>query len=114
VEWERVLPAERARLVRLCLQLTGSAEWAEDLAQETLYEACCGARQLRDPGRRAQWLRRRQRDAAHASPLRPDPSADAPDGAPALPEDVLADGFDGELELERAELVRLVDCAMGL
>lgn len=125
-DWERVLPAERARLVRLCLRLTGSAEWAEDLAQETLYEAHRSAHQLRDPARRAQWLsgiarnvcrqwlNRRGRDAAHLSPLARPPTFDDPHSAPVLPEEVLASDFDVELELERAELIRLLDRAMGL
>jgi DNA-directed RNA polymerase specialized sigma24 family protein len=30
---------ERARLVRLCARLTGNIDVAEDLAQETLFEA---------------------------------------------------------------------------
>src|SRR5689334_990502 len=49
-------PAERARLVRLCALLTGDRETAEDLAQETLYEAWRHEANLRDPERRAQWL----------------------------------------------------------
>ena len=36
---EAAFAAQRARLVRLCAQMTGSAEAAEDLAQETLIEA---------------------------------------------------------------------------
>jgi RNA polymerase sigma-70 factor (ECF subfamily) len=112
--------------VRLCLQLTGSVEWAEDLAQETLYEAWRNVRQLRDPTRRAQWLsgiarnvcrqwrRRHCRDTAHGLPLRTGRAADASDSAPGWSEDVLADEFDVEAEVERAELIRLLDRAMGL
>ncbi len=46
-----ILPAERARLVRLCALLTGDREAAEDLAQETLYEAWRHASSLRAPER---------------------------------------------------------------
>ena len=37
--WEAALHGERGRLVRLCLHLTGDAQSAEDLAQETLCQA---------------------------------------------------------------------------
>ena len=53
---ETVLPAERARLVRLCATITGNGDVAEDLAQETLLEAWRHLHKLRDPERRAQWL----------------------------------------------------------
>ncbi len=53
---ETVLPAERARLVRLCTTITGNGDVAEDLAQETLLEAWRHLHKLRDPERRAQWL----------------------------------------------------------
>src|SRR6266567_3288194 len=53
---ETVLPAERARLVRLCTTITGNGDVAEDLAQETLLEAWRHLHELRDPERRAQWL----------------------------------------------------------
>ena len=46
---ETTLSSERSRLVRLCTQLTGSSEAAEDLAQETLYEAWHHRDQLHDP-----------------------------------------------------------------
>ena len=36
---EAMLACERPRLVRICMRLTGNAEFAEDLAQETLIEA---------------------------------------------------------------------------
>lgn len=36
---ERALESYRPRLVRLCARLTGSTEWAEELAQETMIEA---------------------------------------------------------------------------
>ncbi len=49
--------AERARLVRLCAYLTGDAQAAEDLAQETLVEAWRHAHKLHDPHGREPWLR---------------------------------------------------------
>nr|WP_309697084.1 RNA polymerase sigma factor [Armatimonas sp.] len=36
---EKALESYRPRLVRLCARLSGSGEWAEELAQETLIEA---------------------------------------------------------------------------
>ncbi len=46
---------ERSRLVRLCAQLTGSSQAAEDLAQETLYEAWRHRDQLQNPQGQARW-----------------------------------------------------------
>src|SRR5437016_5180213 len=51
------LSQERAHLVRLCARLTGDCDAAEDLAHESMAEALRHAHQLRDPGRRQQWLR---------------------------------------------------------
>ncbi len=51
-----VLPAERARLVGLCVHLTGNAGITEDLAQETLVEAWRQQSKLRDPAGYTQWL----------------------------------------------------------
>ena len=45
---EAALSSERARLVRLCYRLTGNLDAAEDLAQETLYEAVRNAHKLHD------------------------------------------------------------------
>ena len=53
---ELVSPAERDRLVRLCARLSGAAQVAEDLAQETLLEAWKARDRLSDPAARAQWL----------------------------------------------------------
>src|SRR5437870_3335209 len=50
------LPDDRARLVRLCARLTGDLDAAEDLAQETLYEAWRNAHKLHDLTGRTQWL----------------------------------------------------------
>lgn len=109
----------RVGLVRLCARLTGDADAAEDLAQETLYEAWRNAHKLRDPDRRPQWLagiarnvcrrwsQRRGKEfslRAHTE-WRLDP----------LSMEELADpAFDPEVELDRDELANLLDRAMAL
>lgn len=112
------LSAERAMLVRFCARYSGSADAAEDLAQQTLLEALRRQHQLRDPEARRGWLlaiarttcldwgRARSRDLARCANL-----SVAERGEP---EDVLADSFDLELELDRADLARLLDRAMAL
>lgn len=116
-----VSPGERARLVRLCISITGDVDAAEDLVQETLLEAWQHEHVLRDHARRTQWLsgiarnvclrwlRKRGRDAAHLLDLHADQEAALPDL-----EDCLADDFDIDIELERKELVELLDRAMAL
>ncbi|HEY4384363.1 MAG TPA: RNA polymerase sigma factor [Ktedonobacteraceae bacterium] len=112
---------ERVRIVRLCATISGHPDVAEDLAQETLLEAWKHLHELRDPTRQAQWLsgiarniclrwiRQRGKELAHM-PL-PPPAGDVEQ--PAL-EELLADNFDVEVELERKELVELLDRAMAL
>jgi len=116
-----VAPSERAALVRLCARLTGQAEAAEDLAQETLCEAWRNRHKLHDPTGRAQWLsaiarnvcRRWRRDRGREQG-RLVAFDDAPlDGAPAH-EDACADAGGVEIELERAELADLLDRALAL
>jgi RNA polymerase sigma-70 factor (ECF subfamily) len=125
----QAVPSERARLVRLCVRLTGNLDAAEDLAQETLYEAWRNAHKLRDhadAAGRAQWLsaiarnvclrwaRRRGRELSRlASAPHAAPDQEAATATPGLDE-YLADRFDLEIELERHELVRLLDRAMAL
>src|SRR6266542_3755898 len=123
---------ERARLVRLCARLTGDVDAAEDLAQETLYEAWRNAHKLRDPadadGRTRwlaaiarnvcmRWARRRGRELARLAPMPrragADQDARADDGLLAALAEV-PDDFDLEVELERGELAALLDRAMGL
>src|SRR5919204_4092467 len=50
------LAAERERLVRLCLRLTGVVGVAEDLAQEALTEAIRSHDRLRYPAAASAWL----------------------------------------------------------
>jgi RNA polymerase sigma factor (sigma-70 family) len=118
---ERVLPAERRRLVRLCARIVGDADAAEDLAQETLLEAWRHAHKLQDPAGYAPWLsaiarnvclrwRHRQgHEAVHVARLRLQHDGDTSELLNAQPDD-----FDLELELERRELVSLLDRALAL
>jgi len=120
-ELEAAIEAQRPRLVRLCGCLTGSADTAEDLAQETLVEAWRNHDKVYDPAGYAPWLSaiarnvclrwsaRQQRGIAAASVRsRFDPSELPSDGVE--PEDP----YDFELELERGELAELLDRALAL
>jgi RNA polymerase sigma factor (sigma-70 family) len=115
-------PEERSRLVGLCRKLTGNADVAEDLAQETLLLAWRSIEGLREPEKRAQWLagiarnvslrwlRQQGRDQAHSMIL---PQNREEPGTTTL-EELVADEFDLEVELERRELVTLLDRALAL
>lgn len=121
-ELEDAAARERAGLVRLCARLSGDADAAEDLAQETLLEAWRHEHKLRDRGKRQQWLagiarnvclrRARRRGRDHSRLARLD-AGDSPDA-------LLADLPDGgaslevEMELERGELATLLDRALAL
>jgi RNA polymerase sigma factor (sigma-70 family) len=118
---ETTLSSERSRLVRLCTQLTGSSEAAEDLAQETLYEAWRHRDQLHDPQGQTRWhnaiarnvcLRWRKlrfRDSAHL--LQPC-SHDL--GGPDSLDQELVDPADLEGDVERSELADLLERALHL
>jgi RNA polymerase sigma-70 factor (ECF subfamily) len=119
IDTETALSLHRATLVRLCAYLTGNPDIAEDLAQETLYAAWQHADTLRDQSRYPQWLagiarnicrrwvRSNNRDQAHR--------VTSSDGsALPLPSEQIPAAFDFEIELERAELARLLDRALGL
>jgi RNA polymerase sigma factor (sigma-70 family) len=117
--WDLTLPAERARLVRLCACLTGNRDAAEDLVQETLVEAWRHAHKLHDPNGRDRWLaaiarnvcRRWSRARGRELARRAYGSGDAD---AAEPVDGLADELDVEVELERHELAQLLDRALAL
>jgi RNA polymerase sigma factor (sigma-70 family) len=115
------LISEYSRLVRLCAHLTADVDAAEDLAQETLYEAWRSEHKLRDPAKRSQWLsgiarnvclrwaRKRARESARLVQLLSD------DGLQSLTlDDWAEDDFDLDMELERDELAGLLDRAMAL
>ncbi len=107
---------ERSRLVGLCASLVHNRDAAEDLAQETLYEAWKHRSELRDSDRAAQWLtgiarnvclrwrQRARREAARypISLVTQDAGEDDHPVGAAL--DTLADDFDLERELELHEL----------
>lgn len=111
---------ERARLVGLCAKITGNSDVAEDLAQETLLEAWHSEYALRDISKRRQWLsgiarnvclrwlRKYSRDAAHL--IKPSDEENATIDL----EDTLASEQDIEVELERKELIELLDRALTL
>ncbi len=115
------LPVDYARLVRLCARLTGDAQAAEDLAQDTLVEAWRQRHKLREPAGGDAWLSAiarnvclrwtaaRRRDRAHIIAPRPGESAVVPDSVARV-----ADAVDLLGDLERAEVAALVDAALAL
>jgi RNA polymerase sigma-70 factor (ECF subfamily) len=124
--WETLIQ-ERTRLVGLCATLARNRDAAEDLAQETFYEAWKHQYELRDRDRATQWLngiarnvclrwrqRARREVARHAVlPVTQGPiwADDLPAGAVV---ETLADDFDLEGEFEHHELAALLDQAMTL
>lgn len=110
---ETILAAERPRLVRLCARLSGNWDAAEDLAQETLLRAWRHIDRLQEVGQAASWLsgiarnvclewsRRSYREQRRLI-------------QPALDANQLPNDFDLEFELEREELVTLLDQALAL
>jgi len=120
--FETILSLERTRLVRLCARFTGDSNVAEDLAQEALLEAWRHFDALRDQERIPQWLsgiahnvclrwiRKQRRNLLRsAEPLLIDE-----DVGQAQLEVSVEDDFDVEAELERKELIELLDRALAL
>ncbi|MEX2426305.1 MAG: RNA polymerase sigma factor [Thermomicrobiaceae bacterium] len=56
IGFAQLLEAQRPRIVRLCAQITGDRDAAEDLAQETLVEAWKSCGNLEDPTAEPAWL----------------------------------------------------------
>jgi len=123
---DAALAEERARLVALCARLTGNADAAEDLAQETLVEAWRSLTRLRNTDGLAPWLsaiarnvclrwRRTQgRDLAHRALLPPlDVAGEVGAATPTL-DDLAVDDDAADLTLEHDELAMLLDRALGL
>jgi len=113
---------ERTQLVRLCAAISRKPEIAEDLAQETLLEAWRHEQVLRDPSKRSQWLagiarnvclrwqRKHTREKAYH--YQTDITQHEQDETEA--DSLFIDDYDLELELERKELLELLDRALAL
>jgi RNA polymerase sigma factor (sigma-70 family) len=119
-EMQDFLARERRRIIGLCATITRNVEVAEDLAQETLYEAWRCRSNLRNTPYANEWLsgiarnvcrrwlQRKSRDEAHVHA-----SPDEIDGEIGMPLDAIPDDLDIEAEVERAELAQLLDRAMA-
>jgi len=119
------LPVDYARLVRLCARLTGDAQAAEDLAQDTLVEAWRQRHKLREPAGGDAWLSAiarnvclrwtaaRRRDRAHIIAPRPGESAVVPDSVARVADTVDLIGAVGR-RLPVARLIGLEAILFGL
>lgn len=117
---ERAAEHERGRVLGLCVRLTGDPDAAQDLAQETLYEAWRSEHRLRDPARRWEWLAGIARNVClRWARLRGRELPRLPRGhqpgeeAQRTVEDLPDERFDVEIELEHSELSVLLDRAMA-
>src|SRR5258707_358847 len=121
LQLEGVLPSKWPRLVRLCAHFTGDRDAAEDLAQETLIEAWRHRDRVYDwqgysswlsaiaRNLSLRWIRQRGREQAHL--VTPINNASDP---PTQLEDLPSEEGDFSVDLERAELVGLLDRALAL
>ncbi len=112
---EAMLTGERTRLVRLCYRLTGDPDAAEDLAQEALLEAFRNAHKLHDPSGYSRWLSEIARNICKRWNQRKgrETSARATPGGDWDVSDA-EDDYDLDVELDRRELVDLLDRAMAM
>lgn len=116
--FEQALAREHRRLVALCASITGNFHAAEDLAQETMIEAWQSQHTLRDSALLGAWLsgiarnlcRRWLRSRQRENNRRADQLSDVT----ALYVEQIDQSVDLELELERQELVTLLDRALAL
>jgi RNA polymerase sigma-70 factor (ECF subfamily) len=106
--------ADRRRLVGLCARLTGDRQAAEDLAQETLLEAWRNGDKLRDPTGADRWLAAIARNVCLRWVRRRGRERQFWLASAESAELVADERVDLELELERAELVELLDGALAL
>lgn len=105
---------ERARLVGLCAHLTGNPDAAEDLAHEVLAIALHGEAGLREPSRRRQWMSGIARNVCRRWVSRRVGDRLVVTSEVREWEEDLADRrVDIERELERRELLDLLDRALS-
>ena len=117
--FETSIANERTNLLRFCTYLTGSAQAAEDLTQETLLTAWRRRHTITDASGISHWLtasarnvcRNWQRSQARRQKYVFPDQHDGDEGNAI--EDFAAD-FDLDIELERDELITLLDRAMDL
>jgi RNA polymerase sigma factor (sigma-70 family) len=102
---------ERRRLVGLCAAVSGDRAAAEDLAQETLLEAWRNRHKLHDPAGADRWLTAIARNVCRRWARTRGRDAGV---IPVGDQVEVADELDVEVELERAELVDLLDRALAL
>ena len=116
-----LLAGRPAWLARYCAYHSGDRDAAEDLAQETLVEAWRNHHKLRDLDKSKPWLaaiarnicqrwgRARGREAARLADTTTTAQSEAQDQL-----DLLPDEIDLERDLERGELIALLDRALAL
>ena len=118
--FETLVASERTNLLRFCAYLTGSPRAAEDLTQETLLTAWRRREMITDPSGLSQWLkaiarnvcRHWQRRQTRRQKYLPEPNQPQDNELNAMFE--VPDTFDLDLELERHELITLLDQALAL
>lgn len=112
---ETLVATRQRSLVALCYRLTGDPDAAEDLAQETLYEAWRNLHKLHDPSGAWPWLAGIARNVClrwgRARGRQQDCLASADRATGMSPVD---DDYDLDVELERRELADLLDRALAL
>lgn len=118
--FETLVATERTNLLRFCTYLTGSAQAAEDLTQETLLTAWRRRDTITDPSGLSHWLTVIARNVCrhwHRSRIRQEknfPLFEEDESQGAGPDIALAHDFDLDMELERGELATLLDRAMAM